>query len=96
VDYPTQLAEFPAVLFRFESCSDGKKIFHHITPEHFDQLKLPLNEETMQQAFKERINQVSGTNQFSLDELWHAYLTGDPNNKLLLHDRPNLLCLAIG
>ena len=74
----------------YESFLKVKKIFHQITTEHFNQLKLELTEESMQQAWKERINQVSGTNQHSLGQLWQAYLIGDANNKLVLLDRPNL------
>ena len=77
-----------------ESFLKGKKIFHQITPEHFDQLKLELTEESIQQAWKERINQVSGTNQHSLGQIWQAYLTGDANNKLILMDRQNLESIA--
>ena len=72
----------------------GHKIFKHIVPEHFDQLNLELTEETLQNARSERINQVSGTNQHSLIQLWQAYLTGDPNNELVLQDKPNLIALA--
>ena len=78
----------------YESFLKGKKIFHQITTEHFDQLKLELSEESMQQEWKERINQVSGTNQHSLGLLWQAYLTGDANNKLVLLDRNNLERIA--
>ena len=72
----------------------GHKIFKYISPEHFDQLKLELTEETLQNARSERINQVSGTNQHSLTELWQAYLTSDPNNEVVIKDKPNLIALA--
>lgn len=73
---------------------EGKNIFRHITTEHYNHLKLSINDEIMQQAWQERINQVSGTNQHSLIELWKAYLTGDPNHQLLQKDKPNLISLA--
>jgi hypothetical protein len=82
------------IQFLYESFLDGTKIFNQIQPEHFDQLKLELDEGTIQQAWKERINQVSGTNQHTLDQLWQAYLTGDPNHELVLKDKPNLIALA--
>lgn len=82
------------IQYLFESFVDGKKIFQHVTVEHFEQLKLQLSDEVMQQAWKERINQVSGTNQHSLNQLWQAYLTGDPNNELAKKDQPNLITLA--
>lgn len=80
--------------FLYDSFLEGKKIFHLITPAHFDQLKLRLDEEVMKQAWQERINQVSGTNQHSLIELWKAYLTGDLNHQLVRKDKPNLIALA--
>ncbi len=82
------------IQYLFESFAEGKKIFQHITVAHFDHLKLSLTDEAMQQAWKERINQVSGTNQHSLIEIWKAYLTGDPNNELVKRDHPNLIALA--
>jgi len=82
------------IRYLYESFLEGKKILQYILPEHFDQLKLELNEETIQQAWKERINQVSGTNQHSLDQLWQAYLTSDPNHELVLKDKPNLIAFA--
>jgi hypothetical protein len=65
-----------------------------LQPEHFKQLNLELNDELLQYARQKRINQVSGTNQHSLTELWQAYLTGDPNNELVLKDKSNLIGLA--
>lgn len=82
------------IQYLFESFLEGKKVFHHITIEHFQQLKLELTDESMQQAWKERINQLSGTNQHSLTELWQGYLTNDPNNQLVQEDKPNLIALA--
>lgn len=80
--------------FLYDSFLENKKIFHHIKPDHFKQLKLELSKETLQQAWQERISQVSGTNQHSLIELWKAYLTNDPNNTLVQKDHPNLITLA--
>ena len=80
--------------YLYDSFLEGKNIFQYILPEHFDQLKLKLNDELMQYARQQRINQVSGTNQHSMDQLWQAYLTGDPNNELVLKDKPNLISLA--
>lgn len=73
---------------------EGNKIFHQITPDHFHQLKLELNESIMRQALQQRIDQVSGTNQNSLNQLWDAYLKGDETNKLIQQDKPILLSLA--
>ena len=84
----------PDLQYLYDCFLKGKKIFHQITTEHFDQLKLELTEESIQQAWKERIKQVSGTIQHSLGQLWQAYLSGDANNKLVLLDRPNLESIA--
>lgn len=80
--------------YLYNSFLEGKNIFRHITTEHYDLLKLSLTDEIMQQAWKERINHVSGTNQHSIIELWKAYLTGDPASPLLQKDKPNLIDLA--
>jgi hypothetical protein len=80
--------------FLYESFLESKNIFQHITPSHFDQLKLELTEEILQQATQERINQLTGSNQHSVIELWKAYLTADPNNELVIKDKPNLIALA--
>ena len=82
------------IRYLYQSFLEGKKILQYILPEHFDQLKLELHQETMQQAWKERIYQVSGTNQHSLNELWEAYLNGNSNNELVVKDKSNLLALA--
>jgi hypothetical protein len=82
------------IQYLYDSFLEGKKIFNQILPEHFDQLKLQLTEETMQQAWQERINEVSGTNQYSLSQLWQAYLAGNTEDPLLQKDKPNLIALA--
>lgn len=82
------------IQYLFESFLEGKKIFHYITVAHFVELKLQLTDEILQQALQERINQVSGTNQHSLTELWQGYLTNDPNNQPVQKDKPNLIALA--
>ena len=82
------------IQYLYDSFLQGNKIFKYITPEHFDQLNLELTDETLQNARNERVNQVSGTNQHSLNDLWQAYLKNDSNNPLLLNDKPNLIALA--
>lgn len=72
----------------------GQKIFNLITVEHFQQLQLQLTETVMQDAWKERINQITGTNQHSLNQLWDAYLNGNEKNELLIKDKSNLINLA--
>lgn len=75
------------IQYLFESFLEGNKIFHLIQPEHFDQLKLAINDETLHKALQERIHQVTGTNQHSLNLIWEAYLTNDPNNHLVQQDQ---------
>ena len=72
----------------------GQNIFKQITSDHFTELKLELTDEIMQYGLKERINQLTGTNQFSLSQLWNAYLQGNQNNELLVKDKPILIALA--
>lgn len=71
-----------------------EKVFSHITTEHFDLLNLKLSDEILQQAREQRISQVMGTNQHSLIQLWQAYLTGNPDDAIVLKDKPNLTNLA--
>lgn len=80
--------------YLYDSFLEGKKIFQYISPEHFHLLDLQLTDEALQQAWKERINQVSGTNQHSNDLLWQAYLTYDPDNDLVKKDKPNFIALS--
>jgi hypothetical protein len=82
------------IQYLFERFLEGQQVFKFILPEHFTQLNLELSEETMQQARTERINQLTGTNQHSLNQIWDAYLQGNGNNDLVIKDKPNLLDLA--
>lgn len=78
----------------FMQFSKGEKIFNLIKPEHFHQLKLTLTDSIMQDALKERINQLTGTNQHSINQLWDAYLKGNKENDMVKNDEPNLINLA--
>jgi hypothetical protein len=80
--------------YLYDSFIEGKRIFQYILTQHFDQLKLQLTDEILQKAWKERINQVSGTNQHSLDLLLKAYLTYNPDHELIQKDKPNFIALA--
>lgn len=82
------------IQYLYETFLEGKKIFHHIAPGHFDLLQLQVTEETLHQARQERISQVTGTNQHSLNQLWDAYLKGDDTNDLIRKDKPRLIALA--
>jgi|GEM_PF-116129 len=91
---PPGAAEEISVQFLYDRFCEGKNVLQYITAEHFDELKLELTEEIMQKAWKERINQVAGTNRHSLNELWDAYLKGDSTNDLIQKDTHNLTKLA--
>lgn len=91
---PPQVAEEISVQFLYDRFCEDKNVLQYITEEHFDQLKLELTEEIMQQAWKERINQVAGTNRHSLNELWDAYLKGDRTNILIKKDEPARTIIA--
>jgi hypothetical protein len=80
--------------FIYDAFREGKKFFRYITTEHFELLQLQLTEDIMQQAVKERINQVAGTNQHSLNQLWYAYLKADETDPLVQKDKINLTTLA--
>lgn len=89
---PTETAPDAEQLYK--QFSAGNKIFSLITAEHFDQLQLQLTEAIMQEAWKARINQLTGTNQHSLNQLWDAYLKGNKEHPLIQKDKPNLIDLA--
>ena len=80
--------------YLYDSFLEGKNIFQYLLPEHFDQLKLELNEIAIQEATKERIGQLTGVNKYSVTQLLQAYLSGNPENELILKDKPNLIALA--
>jgi len=84
----------PDLQYLYERFQEGEKIFKFILPEHFAELHLELSEETMQNALAERIDQLTGTNQYSLGQLWDAYLQGNENNELIVKDKPILIALA--
>lgn len=82
------------IQYLYERFLEGQQVFKFIIPEHFTELNLELTKETMQQAWQERISQLSGTNQHSLNQIWDAYLQGNENNELVIKDKPNLFSLA--
>ena len=78
----------------FQRFLSNQKIFTQILPDHFAELKLDLNSDTMNQAWKERKNQLSGSNQYSINHLLQAYESGNIRNELIQKDRSNLETLA--
>jgi len=78
----------------YKSFLEGKKIFKFLTTDHFIQLNLQLTEQIMHDAWQERKNQLSGTNQYSINQLLQAYEEGNKNSQLIQQDQPNLIALA--
>ncbi|MEO7264431.1 MAG: hypothetical protein ABIW38_05930, partial [Ferruginibacter sp.] len=72
----------------------GQNIFQQITLKHFSELKLEVTDEIMQHAWLQRINQLTGSNQYSVLQLLQAYQDNKENDGLLLKDRDNLISLA--
>lgn len=91
---PPEFTREISLQFLYDRFLEGKNIFQYITTEHFDQLGLSLTDEVLTLALHERIKQVSGTNQHSLNLLWDAYLKADWKNPLIQQDKPTLICLA--
>lgn len=82
------------IQYLLECFLEGQQVFKYILPEHFTELGLGLTEDVLKNAWAERINQLSGTNQHSLNQVWDAYLQGNETNELVVKDRPNLIDLA--
>ncbi|MGB4843792.1 MAG: hypothetical protein WBP16_04955, partial [Ferruginibacter sp.] len=78
----------------FKRFTQGQKIFKLITGEHFDQLQLQLDDAVMLAARKERINQLTGSNQNAVLQLLQAYQTNKENDPLLIKDQETLNALA--
>ena len=70
------------------------EVFRTLPPKSKKEFVELLSEETMQNALAERIDQLTGTNQYSLGQLWDAYLQGNEKNELVVKDKPNLIALA--
>jgi hypothetical protein len=71
-----------------------KPISKSIHIDHFDYLQLKLTEEIIQEAWQCRINQLTGSNENSENQLLEAYRAGDKSNKLLIQDEKNFISLA--
>jgi hypothetical protein len=77
-----------------QMCVQGKKVFHLITADHFHELHLSLTDTLHQKAWQERMNQLTGSNNFTTNQLLQAYETGNAENELVKRDHANLLTLA--
>jgi len=78
----------------FKRLAQGQNIFKLIKIEHFNQLQLELDDATILIARKERINQLTGSNQNSILQLLKAYLDNKKDDLLIIKDEENLISLA--
>ncbi|MBO9682336.1 MAG: hypothetical protein J7502_06665 [Flavisolibacter sp.] len=72
----------------------GEKINKFILPDFADHLQLQITEEIKQEAIQRRVNQLSGSNEASENNLWTAYMKNDFANEVMIRDEPNLIALA--
>ncbi len=79
----------------FKRLKAGQNIFRHLKPEHFRELSLELTKEHFSLAVKERINQLTGSNQHATLQLLQAYITNKPGDPLISKDQTNLQTIAM-
>jgi hypothetical protein len=82
------------IQYLYDRFLDGAQISKSILIGHYDYLKLQLTEEVKQEAWQRRINQLTGSNENSENQLLEAYHTGDKNNVLVIQDEENFIALA--
>ncbi|HEY5405905.1 MAG TPA: hypothetical protein VIJ92_02410 [Ginsengibacter sp.] len=82
------------IQYLYERLLDGEQISKSILIEHYDYLRLQVTDEVKQEAWQRRINQLTGSNENSENQLLEAYQTGDINNILVMKDEENLIVLA--
>lgn len=72
----------------------GQNVFKEISLDHFKELKLELTEAILAHAWQQRINQLTGSNQYSILQLLQAYQDNRENDALLIKDKENFISLA--
>lgn len=90
---PTTSAVDALSLFNFYC--NGEKIWGRITNKHYDELQLTLTDEIRQKAWRKRIEDVSGINNYSMLELSYAYQYFGQDHDLIIKDSPNLVLTAM-
>jgi hypothetical protein len=83
-----------AIQYLYERYREGEKIAKFLLPEFFDYLHLTLTDAVLQKAWQQRINQLSGSPVQNEQQLWKAYMAGDPQHEAVIHDRPLFISLA--
>jgi len=71
-----------------------KNIFSKITVDHFTQLQLEITEALITEARSVRINQLMGSNSYSVNQLLQAYQSNNLNHPLCQSDQLNFLSLT--
>ena len=82
------------IRYLYERFLEGAQISKEILPEYFDFLKLQFTEEVKQDALQRRMNQITGTNEYTLNQTLEAYRKADVDSAYLIKDEPNLIALA--
>ena len=72
----------------------GIRVSKMIHPQWADYLQLSITETIKAEAIQRRINQLSGSNERSLIQLWQAYMTEQWTSQLIIEDAPNLIALT--
>ncbi len=84
----------PDIQYLYERFLEGQQISKYIFVEHYTFLQLQITEEIKQEALQRRINQLSGSNENSQNQLLEAYKVGNKNDELLIQDEANFISLA--
>lgn len=91
---PQSISMNEAIQQLYDLYLKSEKINKFILPEFADHLQLQITEEVKQEAIQRRINQLSGSNEASENNLWTAYMKNDFANEIIIRDETNLIALA--
>jgi hypothetical protein len=80
--------------FIYDIFLQGQPVSKYIKPDFFEFLQLHLSEDHMKEAIRRRINQLSGSNEYTHSQLWQHYTSGLWNSEIIERDRDNLINLA--
>ena len=78
----------------YQTFLSNQNPFKSITPIHFTILDLKLEKTALEEARRHRMNQLTGSNQYSVNQLLQAYESGNDQNEWIQKDQPNLIALA--
>ena len=82
------------IQYLYESWKEGKNIIQQLSTKHFEQLHLQLTNEILLVAKRERIKQLSSSNQYSDQQLLQAYNSNQSNNQSISKDKSNIELIA--